>query len=593
MPFTKKILFTMVFFFILAGCFFTLEGIFRLAGIGYPTQPFQRARFVPQYYKDNPNFTKKYYPSSPLSEPSVHFHNLFPTLKSPGTLRLFVVGGSTAQGFPYYPNHSFSKIIEKALETTGLYERVEVINLGFSALSSYYVADVAPKLLRYQPDALIIYAGQNEYYGTLTSLEKPSWMQKLYLALKEWRIFQWLFSLIETRKTLPDESLMSQQFANKRIPADRSLDDKIARDFIRNLQSVVKKYRFHRIPVFVYEPVANLIDMPPFSSENESELKTLLTPYRSLFTNPTLLAEKLSKENILDMLQARFPSNAHVLYLAGLKAKSEGKPFLELLEKAKDNDTTPFRYRSPLQHALRNFIENETNKGYLAFIPLQDIIINKRGSNSFDNSIFIDHLHFNRTGQALLAQTFCESWLTFTKANSNAFRQVAEFFTLSNEREEAIFMHPLYDFEAQGRIIGLLQKPPYSLMLFPYRPSFDLTKHPFALTTPSSLLALYSQTNTDDFTKIYFSYLYTNGLTLEIASLVNTIRWLSPSHPQSYYNVAILLSSSNSFSESAAMAWLYAILFSEKTNTTILSNARGYFRLHKKEDILFKWRIKP
>jgi hypothetical protein len=383
---------------------------------------------------------------------------------------------------------------------------------------------------------------------------------------------------------------MAQQFAKKRIPANPMQDKRIATDFGKNIQSVVKFYTRRKIPVFVYEPVCNLIDMPPFSSEGEENIASFVKAYHHLFTNTRLLAQKLAQDGVLEKLKYHFPSNAHVLYLEGLLALEKGEPFLDILEKAKDLDTTPFRYRSEIREALYTLEHQESSNRYFVFIPLREEIIHRYGSNAFDNTLFIDHLHFKRKGQHLLAQLFCEYWLGYSHTPSNALVSLRNFFSTPDQVEKGIFYHSYYDYEAESRVAGLLMEPPYSLMLLPYQRKGSLLSHPFLLSNSSEITRYLAQTN--DFLKVYFTYLYNKQKFEEMASLINAIRQVSPAHPQSYYNIAIFLSTTNAYSEEAAQAWLMAILLSEKTNQNILSNAIRYFSYHHKEDILRQWRIK-
>src|SRR5690606_25363071 len=119
--------------------------------------------------------------------------NLFAAEKPPSRLRIFVVGGSTAQGYPYQRNHSFTAIAQAALRSVGA--DVEVVNLGNSAMSSYYVREVLGDLPEYEPDAVVVYAGHNEYYGTPSIFTGGSHTTRMaLLQLKKYRSVQLLES---------------------------------------------------------------------------------------------------------------------------------------------------------------------------------------------------------------------------------------------------------------------------------------------------------------------------------------------------------------------------------------------------------------
>lgn len=82
-------------------------------------------------------------------------------------IRIFVMGESAAAGFPYQANAAFSYVIADVLQDAFPSDTIEVVNLGISATNSYTIADLVPDVIAQKPDAVLIYAGHNEYYGAL------------------------------------------------------------------------------------------------------------------------------------------------------------------------------------------------------------------------------------------------------------------------------------------------------------------------------------------------------------------------------------------------------------------------------------------
>jgi hypothetical protein len=105
----------------------------------------------------------------------------------------------------------------------------EVINLSLTAVNSYTVLGFAEELVKYQPDAVLIYSGHNEYYGTLgvastNSVGSDPRVIKLLLALRQLRIVQLISNLFQkTRPSLtanPDhhgQPLMQTMVADQQI----------------------------------------------------------------------------------------------------------------------------------------------------------------------------------------------------------------------------------------------------------------------------------------------------------------------------------------------------------------------------------------
>ena len=124
-------------------------------------------------YTINSNIGKKYFPSGffnpTASEDEFDIH------KKPNTFRVFVLGGSSAEGFPYGPMGSFSRYIRRRLELVYPNTPIEVVNLGMSAINSYTLLDLLPGVLDQKPDLILIYAGHNEYYGAMGWFRRIIW----------------------------------------------------------------------------------------------------------------------------------------------------------------------------------------------------------------------------------------------------------------------------------------------------------------------------------------------------------------------------------------------------------------------------------
>ena len=87
----------------------------------------------------NPKLAYKFF-QSPGSIPS-SIEDTFLKIKPDSTYRVFILGGSTAAGYPYMPNGAFSRYLQKYLNNTLV--NTEVVNLGVPAMNSYLVSPPA------------------------------------------------------------------------------------------------------------------------------------------------------------------------------------------------------------------------------------------------------------------------------------------------------------------------------------------------------------------------------------------------------------------------------------------------------------------
>ena len=96
-----------------------LEGGLRLGGYGRSYPLFIANEFHPEYLLANPQLIKRYF-SDPSDAVRVSIDiAFFKAEKSPGALRLFVQGGSTAAGFPFGAGASLAGMLQQRLRREG------------------------------------------------------------------------------------------------------------------------------------------------------------------------------------------------------------------------------------------------------------------------------------------------------------------------------------------------------------------------------------------------------------------------------------------------------------------------------------------
>lgn len=468
----KSLAFAIAFLVLIALVLIALEGLLNLFGAGVPTKPFRQVETFPGVYVDDGAGFKKYYPrfsSAGASDPIRQ--NIFQMPKASDVRRGFVLGESTAQGFPFLKNQSWGKLVEVALETAPSGIDWEILNVGRAAMSSYYLRDLAPKLLEYDPDFLVVYAGHNDYYGTISqSTGSSHFLRNLYLGLKEYRLFQLLFEAFSPVPPRAEGTRMAQQFADRLLPADEAQDREVAAHFIDNLETSVRPFLERRIPVIVFEPVSNL-GMPPFAGADpghESDLKAW---------SDALEAKSAPRARELSLLYSRpdYADEAAFVHLAARTAALEtGAWPEELLIRAKDLDKSPFRARSALVDALRAWAA-ETEKRFPRFVYVKtgESLKAAYGQEAFTGRLFIDHLHFNFEGQRALATLACGALDRLFALGSQA---AAAYELLTDDRQcrQAVSLTDLFDYRALRGVEKLLRFPPYSTMAL--APDFGLAK---------------------------------------------------------------------------------------------------------------------
>jgi len=249
-----------------------VELLLRLFGYGHDTRLFIWYPDDPRYLVMNKYASERYF-SDTVNETR---GNIEPFLaeKPAGVFRIFVLGESTTAGYPYFHNGSFHRWLEFRLmhEYPGL--RFEIINVSLTAVNSYTVLDFGRQVMDYQPDAILVYTGHNEYYGALgvgstSHIANSRRLVHTMLWLRRLRLVQGLSHLWSGLRGggagAPDqrENLMQRMAADQRIVYGSPAYLAGIRQFADNMNELCRVTA--PVPVFLSTVVSNERDLKPFS----------------------------------------------------------------------------------------------------------------------------------------------------------------------------------------------------------------------------------------------------------------------------------------------------------------------------------------
>jgi lysophospholipase L1-like esterase len=249
------------------------ELVLRVFDYGHDTSLFVRDPDDASFYVMNP-FASSIYFSDTVNATKGNIER-FPVKKAPGALRIFVLGESTTAGYPYMHNGSFHRWLQYRLLHTFPDKEIEIINVSLTAVNSYTVLGFGRQVLDYQPDAVLVYAGHNEYYGALgvgstSRIGGSRSLVRAMLWLRRFRLVQLLEggiryfrssrsgSSVDTR-----ENLMQRMAAEQTIPYGSPAYYAGVRQFRENMDALCRLYRDRRVPVFMSTLVSNERDQAP------------------------------------------------------------------------------------------------------------------------------------------------------------------------------------------------------------------------------------------------------------------------------------------------------------------------------------------
>ncbi len=330
-------------------------------------------------YTLNPDIGKKYFTDSKFA-PSTG-EDEFDIHKKANAFRVFVLGESSAEGFPYSPMGSFSRYIRRRLELVYPKTPIEVVNLGMTAISSYTLLDLLPGVLDQKPDLILIYTGHNEYYGALgvgsvQSFGSSSALIRLMLYLNSFRTtqlvrnsFHWVFSLFSSRNNSDAGTLMSNMAKDKYILLNSKLFNEGVEQFRENMTDILMLARNRGVPVILGRLVSNLKDQKPFISVSTPGYQTADQVYQEA-------------ENAL-----------------------AGNRFAEadsLFKLAKDLDA--LRFRAPEE--MNKIIDDLGSEFHDPVVPIDSIFDAESPDGIVGDNLIIDHLHPNVEGYKLVGKAF-------------------------------------------------------------------------------------------------------------------------------------------------------------------------------------------
>ena len=274
MPDAKNVAFTFITIVVIPLLFFVLLELgLTVAGVGTSFDFFREIDIDGQsYYQENSDFADQFYPASLNINPR---ENTFTVGRPPELVRVFILGGSAALGFPH-KNHGLDRLLEAQLRAALPSRDIEVINTAMTSVNSHVVYAVAKSLPDDSADFAVILMGNNEVVGPYgPGTFNQNFLENITLirgiqALKRTRIWQALNSLIlQVRPTDAMQELEwegMQMFTNSGITYDDPRMASVYGHYKDNLTRIIETLRDKGMHVILSSVPVNLRHSAPFLS---------------------------------------------------------------------------------------------------------------------------------------------------------------------------------------------------------------------------------------------------------------------------------------------------------------------------------------
>jgi len=319
-------------------------------------------------------------PPSPAPE-------MFSERKPERAFRVFVLGESATAGFPYPRNVMFSRLLRDVLRDVLPGDSVEVVNLGIAATNSFAMLDMAKEIAAQHPDAVLIYAGHNEYYGALgvgsrVSVPGGTAAARLYLRLLRLRVVLGLRNAIvalekrgrPSKDGLEPASLMEVLARDQQIPLGSARYTEGTHQFEANLESISRLFKKSGTRVFIGSVASNLRDQSPFAATANYA-----------------------------------PGGANSVYedARSALARADTVTALRLFTRARDLDVVRFRAPSEFNQIIRSVCARTG----ATYVPVAEAFHASSPGGIPGSNLFLEHVHPTRAGQELIGRVFYRSLL--------------------------------------------------------------------------------------------------------------------------------------------------------------------------------------
>ena len=321
-----------------------------------------------------PAATKPYFFANP-TRPGYAEETNFLMPKPADTVRIFLVGESAAKGYPQPRNLSMAAFLKAMLADAWPEKNVEVISLGTTAVASFPLVYLTREAVRYQPDLVVFYVGNNEFFGAygVASINSfgtlPTWALPWMRAVRGLAVVQAVEGVVRG-KADENRSLMEQMVGKTVIPADSPLRAAAARNLETHLGRMLDAVQSAGIPAVVCTTASNEAGLAPLGEGGEAATRFAVAKTQAA---------------------------------AGDRAAAR-ESFLA----ARDLDTMPWRPISATERAIRRVATDRD----VVFCDVAEIFRGLSSEPATGWDLLDDHVHLSLRGQAEVARAIAASMAT-------------------------------------------------------------------------------------------------------------------------------------------------------------------------------------
>jgi len=418
------------------------------------------------HYQENPDFANQFFPPSLNIGPS---ENTFAEERSPDVIRVYVLGGSAAQGVPH-KNHGVDRLLAAQLRAALPSRKIEIINTAMTSVNSHVVYEVARSIPKDSADFAVILMGNNEVVGPygpgtfnqnfLTNISLIPGIQ----ALKRTRTWQALDSLIlkisptDAKQDLEWEGM--QMFTDHGVSHDDPRMESVYGHYEDNLTDIIEILRNKGIQVLLSSVPVNLRNSAPFLSVHSPDLsQKQIDQLRELTSNGSQSIDNENWGDAITSLQAALEidpgyADTHFRLATAYENLANFEEAKAHYQRALDLDALRFRADTRINEIIQNVAAGVGND---AFSFVDSAAAFEHASQPFQPgwNLLLEHVHYGFSGSHILAAEISRSIVSRLTASD-------DYEPLSSVEVARRIGFPNHDTIDEIRSLrGMIQKPPF------------------------------------------------------------------------------------------------------------------------------------
>ena len=365
-------------------------------------------------------------------------NDAFDIIKRKNAFRVFIMGGSSAAGFPFSPNGTFSRYIRDRLELLYPNSHIEVINIAITATNSYSIRDLLSEVIEQEPDLILIYAGHNEYYGALgvgsaENIGNSTELVHFIIWLNKFKTVQFIRTLLNSVVSMfgseanklseKGGTLMARIVKEQLIPYKSESFNIGIKQFEENFEDILSIADEEKVPVIIGTLVSNLKDQKPFISIGNDSYESADKVYQR--------AQKYIIGNNLSTADSLFRF-------------------------AKDLDA--LRFRAP--EKINTIIKKLALKHNCGWVNIDSLFNSTSPDGIVGSNLIVDHLHPSLSGYLLMGKIYFEAM------QKNGFVPDGKPLEISDTQQDSIVLNN-FSFSrldsniSEIRLLGLFNDWPF------------------------------------------------------------------------------------------------------------------------------------